>query len=206
MTDTDYVTPRRTGKVARVLGEYDLAELGDELVAKWTAAENRMSLRELADYFNKRLLEARLDEQRVDTLAGEVDNLYELLTGDDVTSGTRIEAEHRLREYGVDVDDLTADFVTRQAIHTYLTKHREATYDDPDTADVLDRRLAELQRLKSRQQAVTEQTLSSLESTDRLDLGEHRVHVSVQVQCGDCGRQFEVGELLERGGCDCDSR
>ena len=192
------------GKVARIIDREGLAALGDELVAHWTAEENRLSLRELADYFNERLLRSRLDDQQVETLAGEVGNLYALLTDDDVTSGTRIQAENRLREHGVDVDALRSDFVTRQSIHTYLTKHREATYDGPATEDVVDRRLDELQRLASRQRAVTEQTLSTLADTERLGIGEFQVVVSTRVQCVDCGRQFEVGELLDRGACDCE--
>lgn len=196
--------PGRKGKVARLLAEYECPGLGDELVAYWTAEENRMSLRELADYFNRQLLAARLDRQRVETLAGEVDNLYELLTDDDVTSGTRIQAENRLREYGVAVESLRSDFVTRQAMHTYLTKHRDATYEASETEDVVDRRLGELQRLQSRQRAVAEQTLSSLSNSDRLSIGEFQVLVSTRVQCTDCGRQFDVTDLLDRGGCDCE--
>lgn len=195
----------RTGKVARVLEKYDRSDLGDELAARWTAETNRMSLRELAEYFNLQLLESQLDQQRVDMLPGEVENIYELLTGDDVTSGTRIQVENRLSEHGIDVEELRSDFVSRQAIHTYLTKHRQESYTKPDTDEVVDRRLEELQRLRSRQQAVTEQTVTTLRERDRLDLGEFQVLSSVQIQCRDCGRQFELAALLNRGSCDCDS-
>ena len=192
------------GKVARVLNKYDLSTLGDELATRWTAENNRMSLRQLAAYFNKQLLESRLDEKRVDMLPGEIENLYELLTDEDVTSGTRIQAENRLSEYGIDVDELRSDFVSRQAIHTYVTKQRQKTYDKPDADETIDKRLEQLQRLKSRERAVTEQTLSTLRNTDRLNLGEFQIFSSVQVQCSDCGRQFELTALLDRGGCDCE--
>ena len=192
------------GKVARVLNKYDLSTLGDELATRWTAENNRMSLRQLAVYFNKQLLESRLDEKRVDMLPGEIENLYELLTDEDVTSGTRIQAENRLSEYGIDIDELRSDFVSRQAIHTYLTKQRQKTYDKPDADETIDKRLEQLQRLKSRERAVTEQTLSTLRNTDRINLGEFQIFSSVQVQCSDCGRQFELTALLDRGGCDCE--
>jgi len=192
------------GKVARVLNKYDLSTLGDELATRWTAENNRMSLRQLAAYFNKQLLESRLDEKRVDMLPGEIENLYELLTDEDVTSGTRIQAENRLSEYGIDVDELRSDFVSRQAIHTYVTKQRQKTYDKPDADETIDKRLEQLQRLKSRERAVTEQTLSTLRNTDRINLGEFQIFSSVQVQCSDCGRQFELTALLDRGGCDCE--
>ncbi|MFD1643964.1 rod-determining factor RdfA [Halohasta litorea] len=205
MNDTTDAASNRTGKVARVLDEYGLSNLGDELAARWTAEDNRMSLRDLADYFNKQLLESQLDKQRVDILPGEVENIYKLLTDEDVTSGTRIQAENRLSEYGIDFEELNSDFVSRQAIHTYLTKHRQETYEKPDTDEIVERYLDKLQRLSSRQQAVTEQTLSTLRNKNNLNLGEFQVLSSVQVQCTDCGRQFDLTTLLDRGGCDCDT-
>ena len=204
MTDNTERSVGRKGKVTRVLDKYDFSTLGDELVNRWTAKNNRMSLRQLAAYFNKQLLESRLDEKRVDMLPGEIENLYELLTDEDVTSGTRIQAENRLSEYGIDIDELRSDFVSRQAIHTYLTKQRQKTYDKPDADETIDKRLEQLQRLKSRERAVTEQTLSTLRNTDRINLGEFQIFSSVQVQCSDCGRQFELTALLDRGGCDCE--
>lgn len=204
MDDTTNTTSGRTGKVARVLSEYTIPDIGDELVVRWTAEDNRMSLRDLADYFNRQLLESRLDQQRVDMLPGEIENMYSLLTDEDVTSGTRIQVENRLSEHGVDVEDLRSDFVSRQAIHTYLTKHRQESYDEPDTDEVVERRLEELQRLKSRQRAVTEQTISTLRNRNRLDLGEFQVLSPIHIQCTDCGRQFDLTTLLDRGGCDCD--
>jgi hypothetical protein len=164
-----------------------------------------MSLRDLADYFNRQLLEARLDQQRIDVLPGEIENMYRLLTDDEVTSGTRIQVKNRLGEYGVDTETLESDFVSRQAIHTYLTKHRQESYDEPDPDEIVDRRLEELQRLNSRQQAVTEQTVSTLQNRDRLDLGEFQVLSSVQIQCTDCGRQFDLPTLVDRGRCQCDT-
>ena len=205
MTNTTNAPSGRTGKVVRILSEYDLSELGDELATRWTAEDDRMSLRGLADYFNKQLLTSQLDQQRIDTLPGEIENMYHLLTDEDVTSGTRVQVANRLSEHGVDVEGLRSDFVSRQAIHTYLTKHRQEAYEKPDTDEIVERRLEELQRLRSRQRAVTEQTLSTLRNRDRLDLGEFQVISSVQIQCTDCGRQYDLNSLLDRGGCDCDS-
>jgi len=204
MDNTTNAASGRTGKVARILREYNLSDTGNELVVRWTAEDNRMSLRDLADYFNKQLLESQLDQQRVDMLPGEIENMYRLLTDGDVTSGTRIQVENRLSEHGIDIEDLRSDFVSRQAIHTYLTKHRKESYDEPDTDEIVERRLEELQRLKSRQRAVTEQTISTLRNKNRLDLGEFQVLSPVQIQCTDCGRQFDLTTLLDRGGCECD--
>lgn len=194
------------GKVAKLIAEYDLEGLGDELEMYWTADDDRMSLRDLAVHCNKEVLRATLNDHAVDTLAGEVNNLYELLTDDDVTSGERIEAENRLEDRGINVDQLRSDFVSRQAIHTYLTKQRDAEYsNDPGDGQIIERRLEELQRLKSRLSVVVERTLPTLRNGERITLGAFQVLVSVRVQCADCGAQFSAAELLQRGGCNCDT-
>jgi len=58
--DTTDTPSGRTGKVARVLNEYDLLDLGDELVAQSTGEDNQMSLRDLADYFKSNCLNHNL--------------------------------------------------------------------------------------------------------------------------------------------------
>ncbi|MFC6771661.1 rod-determining factor RdfA, partial [Halorubrum pallidum] len=56
MTDT---SSRPNSKVARVIEAYDLAGLGAQLERQWTGADgDRTSLRDLADVFNRRVLEA----------------------------------------------------------------------------------------------------------------------------------------------------
>lgn len=121
-------------KVGRLIHRYDLAEIGEELERRWTAdAGDRMSLRELADHFNRTLLKQALQQNATSTIDGEAANLYRLLTEDDVSSGQRIQAENRLEQN--DVEQLRTDFVSRQALHTYLTKERDATYEQPEVSD-----------------------------------------------------------------------
>jgi hypothetical protein len=50
---------------------------------------------------------------------------------------------------------------------------------------------------------VTEGKLDQLRRSDEIVLGNARVFVDVNVLCEDCGAQYEVDELLDRGGCDC---
>ncbi len=51
-----------------------------------------------------------------------------MLTDDDVSSGARTKAVHRLERTGVDVERLEADFVSHRAMRTYLTAWRGAAY------------------------------------------------------------------------------
>lgn len=192
-------------KVRRVIESYELSGLGDELAARWVGdGYDRESLRSLADRFNRRLLAASMEQAGLSPLDGEVENSYRLLTDDDVSAGMRTQVERRLEREGIDIEQLRTDFVSHQAVHTYLTTDREI--DPPgkrDSGDRLERDRETIQRLRSRLSVVTENTVSRLDATDRLDVGDFSVLVDLQVVCGDCGTTYEISELFEQGGCDC---
>jgi hypothetical protein len=197
----------KRSKVARLIGEYGLDGLGDELEERWTRSEDRSSLRDLADYFNRQLLESALESIDTDPLQGGVDNVYRLLTDDDVTSGVRQETRSRLEQRGVDVESLENDFVSYQAIRTYLKEYRDTsspdTSVDPDTHR--QRKRTTIQQLTSRLTTVTEEALGELKNADRLALGEFNVLVAVRVHCLDCDSRVSIPELIRNGGCDCEA-
>ncbi len=197
---------RPSSKVARLIGEYDLgAAFGSELETRWTSdGDDRLSLRALADLFNRRLLETAMDDAGMASVDGDVENLYRLLTADDVSSGMRTEARARLEREGVDVDELEGDFVTYQAIRSYLKDYRGAEYEGTTDADRIESATTTIQRLRSRLRSVVEGNLDQLRTTGRLTLGEFRLLVDIDVLCEDCGAQYGVFDLLSRGGCDCD--
>ncbi|WP_440009481.1 rod-determining factor RdfA [Halomicrococcus sp. SG-WS-1] len=192
-------------KVQRVIDEYELAGMGEQLEAYWTGDdEEEYSLRELADVFNRAVLRAALDRAGASPLEGEVENTHRLLTDDSVSSGVRTETRNALARDGVAVEELEDDFVTHQAIHTYLTKHRGVSYESSaDETDQVEKSAETIQRLRTRTAAVTETTLENLETTDRITLGDFDVIVDVRVLCDTCGRSYTVDEILEDGGCGC---
>jgi hypothetical protein len=196
---------RSTTKVERLIEQYDLgAAFGDRLEAAWLGeGVERRSLRDLADLFNRELLAVAMEEAGMAALDGEVENLYWLLTDDEVSSGMRTDTRRRLDRNGVDVDSLEGDFVSYQAIRSYLKDVREADYDDsPD--DRVEKVAESVRRLRSRTVSVSEGNLNQLRKADELALGESRVLVDITVLCEDCGAQYSYDELLERGGCDCE--
>lgn len=193
----------RKTKVARLLDEYEFQELGEELERLWTAENNRRSLRELADYFNQRLLEQRLDQVNEQVLDGESSNLYRLLTADDVNRAEQTRVERKLERDGINTDDLESDFVTYQAIRTYLKEERGAEYE-PDQTDPLEREKQNLEKLRGRTAAVTEDKLAQLRETADISLGEFSTLIDIRVVCEDCNTQLTVFELLNDGGCDCE--
>ncbi|MDS0261277.1 hypothetical protein NDI56_17905 [Haloarcula sp. S1CR25-12] len=200
---SDSAGPR--SKVARLIDAYDLAPIGADLEAAWLGEDGeRRSLRDLADRFNRALLLAAIRDAGMDIVDGEARNYYRLLTADDVSAGTRVEARNRLAGAGVDVDALREDFVTYQAVRHYLTEVRGASYE-PEGTNTVDSERTVLERLQSRVETVVRDTVDRLGTAGKLSVGEYRVFVSVDVLCQDCGGQYSVGALLDRGHCDCDS-
>lgn len=191
-------------KVAQLIEKYGFDGLGDEFERRWTRQDGeRDSLRTLAELFNQRLLRRAMEDVGAEPLEGEVENVYELLTGDDVTSGTRTETETRLRQQGIDIEELRDDFVTYQAIRTYLKKIRSVEYSRKET-DSVETAKSSFNRLMGRATTVIEQKLQSLASANKLTLGTPRVRTTVLVYCEDCETQYDVTTLLNREGCDCE--
>lgn len=202
-------TPQVTNsKVGRLIDEYDLASLEGELIERWTAPKSeRSSLRELADVFNQRLLVAVLEEASVETIEGEVENTYRLLTDDDVTTGVRTEVRNRLEREGVDVDRLEREFVSHQAVHTYLTKFRDVSHEREELSpdERREKELETIRRLQSRTVAVTENSVERLQEAEQLAVGEADVFVDIRVFCRECGTDYSIDELLREGSCECQS-
>ena len=200
----DTAEDRPSSKVARLIEEYDLDGLGADLEARWTSdGIDRMSLRDLAEFFNKRLLEQALLGAGMSTLESDLDATYEHLTGDDVSTGVRTEARSRLKRNGIDVDALESDFVTYQAIRSYLKEWRGAEYEQVSDAEKLKKDLETIQRLLTRTHSVAEHRIELLRDTDRLALERFEVLLDAQVLCQECGTQYPLAELFDQGGCDC---
>lgn len=191
-------------KVARVIADHDLEGMAARLERSWTGTgEQRRSLRELADLLNREMLAATMRDAGMQPLSGEVDNLYRLLSDDDVSSGQRAEAEAKLEREGIDLDELRADFVSHQAVHTYLTDYRDVDPPGTDATARPDAAVGTIQRTAGRLESITEGSLERLVDGGDLTLGTFDVVVSTQVYCADCETQYDVTDLIDRGGCDC---
>ena len=194
-------THSRGTKVARIIDEYELSGMGAELEAAWTGESGeRTSLRDLADEFNEAVLEEVLRESGVSPLGFELTGTYEALRHGSGSDETR--ARRRLEREGIDVGELSNDFVTHQAVHTYLTKEREATLPERDK-NAVDRKIETIDKLNGRVAAVTGAAIESLIPDEELDRTNYEVLVDVRVVCSVCGSDHSVGDLLRQGGCDC---
>lgn len=196
----------RRYKVGQVLSRYDLEDLHEQLPDLWLGdAGEEVSLRDLADRINVAVVRQALDEAGEDPLDGEAENVYRLLTDDDVSTGVRVQQRNRLERAGIDVEALEDDFVTHQAVHTYLTKGLDVSKETADDDDQVEKYETRIQRLRNRLNAVMDQSLQDLQNADELAAGDLDTSVSLLVFCRDCETQYELSELLDRGGCDCSS-
>jgi cell division protein ZapA (FtsZ GTPase activity inhibitor) len=192
-------------KIAQLIEEYNLSAIGQEIEDRWTATgDSHDSLRELTDYFNKRILEQHLLNAGQQTLQGEVETLYALLTDEDVSEGERIRARRRLEQQGIDLDTLTSRFVSYQTLRRYLKDYRNASYTRQES-DRIEKELSNIQQLRGRTESVIYNNLQSLQSADHITLEEFRVTTDVHVYCEGCSTQYSATELLEQGGCGCNA-
>ncbi|MEF8780677.1 MAG: hypothetical protein V5A46_08370 [Haloferacaceae archaeon] len=190
-------------KVARVIAKYDLEGWGERLESRWLGVDGeRTSLRDLADEFNRAVLEAALRDAGVVALDYDIESTYRILTDDGVPQADTLRKERELTREGVEVEQLRSDFVTHQAVHTYLRDYRDAELED-ESIDP-ERKVGTLQRLEGRTAAVAQSTLEGLVRAGEVTDRDYELFVEVRVVCEDCGRDYALVDLVREGGCDCD--
>jgi hypothetical protein len=192
----------RRYKISRVIEEYDLGNYGERLAKQWTTSGTEgASLRELANQFNRAVLEAALEAAgETDT---DVERAYRELTDDDVSSGTRTETRKRLERAGIDVEAVRSDFVSYQAVRTYLREGLGIESPDRGRIDA-DEAIRTVEQLKGRLDTVAEDRIRRLDERGDIDVGEVRLIPTVNVICEECGTQYDFVNLVRRGGCDCE--
>lgn len=196
-------SPGRPQKVPKIIEEYDLEDMGDQLEARWTGQDGpTQSLRFLTDWVNRKILQRAMEESGLDPLPEEVELVYEKLTDDDASRGQRIHVRRRLERSGIEVESVLSDFVSRQAVHTFLTKERDVEKPSKE-GDPVTRDAEIVRKLVSRTETVTKEKLSILRESEEITLGEFRSSVDISVHCLDCNSQFSFDDLLREGGCDC---
>jgi hypothetical protein len=198
-------SPPTKNKVAAILERHGLEEFGEWMADAWAGKDvERHSLRELKDEFNKRVLKAHIEAAGESFISSDIDTAYEILTTDKGTSGERVQKRRDLERLGLDFEEIRDEFVTHQTIHNYLTDVRGLDFDEASYEDQLERNIETLQRLQSRMDIVTENTIDRMCDADR-DVGEkYNILVDVRVVCRFCDNQYPAVELIQQGGCPCD--
>lgn len=195
----------RRSKVGLLIEAYGLDGMSIKLAQYWKGeGVERHSLRELANHFNRALVRTAMVDAGLNPLDGEAENTYSLLTEDETTSGARRKVERRLEREGIDVDQLRRDFVSHQAVYTYLTDVCGLNYEPEDRGGDIEGSTETVQRLVGRMRSVSETVVGGLDQAGRITIGEYDITADVQITCRDCTTQYDLIEFLRRGHCECE--
>lgn len=207
---TEENTGRCSCKVGRVAGRYGLDRLDDDLLHR--RREGDASLRALADYVNRRILAAALDDADLDDgTAGvygavsdeeAVSAVYRALAADAEPERTA-RVRTRLEQAGVDVDAVTDHWVTHPTVRHHL---RECLGIDTgrDSTITLDDAVDTTEWARARCARVVARTFERLDDAGLVTTESRDVSVTIQVTCTACGNSYRPTNLVERGGCACD--
>lgn len=187
----------------RLVEEYELDEVAEEIQRRYATpdVEERSSLRELADYFNKQLVKQSFEEAAVPTTNFDVENIYAQLYHADANPDDLTQIRKRLTYAGVPVEEIEQAFISHEAIRAYL-RRQGIVYSEPEQDQIAKYR-EQIQQLRNRTAVVTDDKLQSLDSTGRITLGDFSVDVDIHVTCESCGVRSPLADVLADHGCDC---
>lgn len=190
-------------KVGTVAKRWELDGIHGELERQWTEAGT--SIRTLTEQFNRRVLRAGFEASDRTPIDGEIDNLYRVLTGEEIDAGSRTQARERLRRNDVPIEELEGQFVSHQTLYRHLRNCLAVTHeaDDRTTAELIDTWRDRIRALQARTGSVTERGVSQLSDGDAVDIGDFDVLVEVNVICNDCGEFYELETFLDGRTCGC---
>ena len=185
-------------KITRVARAYQIRDVDAKLLQQ---REQGASLRELAAFFNKRILSRALDRATQEVI-GDAETIYAVLMDDDTDRARQAELRSKLARYDVDIDDVRQDFVSHQTVRNHLNGCREIdTGREPDLDLESGRKTIEWAQARS--EGVIEQTIERLRNAGEVADTRTEVTQSVRVACSACGRSYRIEEFLQQGGCGC---
>lgn len=182
-------------KVCRVLDERDMQRYEDRLVEQWTAdSPNRKGYRQLAEWLNTMILRREMDRAGLSTLGNEPESKYERLQEGDETVAAEVRSD--LRNEGIDVDRLDADFVSYGVVRTHLKECLDVDRDVEST----DWEGDAIEYTREHASGKLEDAVRSLLNKGELSAcGEVEVHVSFEVECEGCHTRVPIDRALRRG-------
>lgn len=192
-------------KVGRVIEEYELDGVNRELsIRRRGESRDVASLRDLTEYFNKAVLQSAIERTGRDPLEGEVDNIYRLLTDDEISSGSRVHTRRRLERDGIDLEAVEKSFVSHPTIGNHLRNCLDVQRPT-ETRDRVATAEERIYKMQNRSEAVIRTTVEQLVNAQEIAAGDLSVMVDASVTCEACGVHAPVQEFIDRGGCDCET-
>lgn len=186
-------------KVCRVLDERGLERFDDRLLARWHGKEgDRMGYRSLARWLNVRLLTRELERAGFPAGENAVEARYDHLRGDEHGE----ESRRLLREAGVPVDELRADFVSYGVVRTHLLDCLDE--EPPETGGGgWEEDAVAIARERTEEKAF-EAIRAMVNRGDLVAPEVPTVDVRVELACPRCGETTTTDDAFETGVvCDC---
>lgn len=201
-----------TCKVGKAITGYGLTDLDETLRER--RVRDTLSLRDLADLVNQAILEAAI-EQQVEAQAVDVfglldpddviESLYDALTDESTASDRTARITSRLRQIGVDLDDVRQSWVTHPTVRSHLRDCLDL--DTSTTADLsADDARRTIDWARNRCLAIVKRTIERLANAGRLTITDVDVSLTVMISCATCNETYRPARLIERGGCRCRNR
>ncbi|WP_276256539.1 rod-determining factor RdfA [Halomontanus rarus] len=193
-------------KLGTVIDKYSIEQLDDKIVQGWVGeTEERMSLRELAKYFNKQVLRAAMQDSACQFVDDGVETIYALLTDDDASMQVRQRVRTQLEDGGIDPDRVIEDFVSYQTVNRHLKQCHDVKRDaEPETdGQYVRRRIQKVYALENKLDAVMNDILEQLDSTGRISLSDFETTIKMEIQCSNCGAHHNITDIVENRGCLC---
>lgn len=185
-------------KLGRIKGEYDLSGLDDLLKQEREAGA---TLDDLTNIVNKALVRYEIKsstEEAVSQLT--VDEVHKALVGDDVSS-KELEIRDTLRKSEVPLTQLRGDMISYETTRKHLGS---CLGIDTGRHLTLESGRRTIQWSDTRHRSVVEGTFQGLQRIGEVDIGEHELIIeSPRVHCEDCGTTYDILELVDKGGCQC---
>lgn len=185
-------------KVQRVTEAYRLTGIDEELRRRYENGD--ATLHGLAEYLNDRVTAVVLEALDNPTTA-EPATVRAALDGDPGIPATERDDIRSILAGQLDVDLLTASYVSHETIRRHLNEHLDVSTSKGgfETFDELQEALASYQ--KQYENGVS----SALERAGKkglLDGTRYRIF-STRVECQHCSEVYRLQELLDNRGCDC---
>lgn len=183
-----------TCKVCRVLEKHGNEEYDDRLLSQWTApGPERKGYRQLARWLNVNLLRQRMDSVGMNTLGGEVESKYDRLRGADTTAE---ELEQQLAAAGIDIEELTEDFVSYGVVRKHILECLDASREESSTE--WEPRAIDIATDRA-ETKIGEAVRSLLNKGELRSSDDTAVHVETELECEHCHTRVPLARALRRG-------
>lgn len=194
--------PACSCKVGKLTKKYDLTDKNENLVARWTGEQgDKESIRKITDEFNQKLLHTKMHAAGMEIIEGRVENLYRLLIDENRLDAVQIQARSHLDNGGVNVDRLEDHFISHQTMYRHLKNCLNAKKEPNILAT--EKELKRIHSIQNRAEVVVDNSIARLRDGGKLDLDEFEVLINFRATCEDCGTLYDVTDLLDNGGCEC---